>query len=273
LVRIAFFLLLVFSALQATLLEDKIQSFVEQKQYKTQKNLIRILFKDESRFVQEDGAVDDIKVLEQLKQSGLLKLFYKKPQILNLALWTKGHSLIFMRVINETLSSMGYNYFLTKQVKRDENGFLWDIVLSTEHIVDPIIFAKKLTKRGCSLDSIDKMSENEWKYSINTDNIGIEARTIEANRTVKLKKPIKPYWIVVENMRSISLRSKLADRWHPNIIFFDAKLHIIEDYRKDTVANTLKLKIPINAKYVKVADMYTLDNIKRGMSVYLKRRN
>ena len=272
-VRIALCLLFVFSALQATLLEDKIESFVGQKQYKTQKNLIRILFKNESRFVHEDGSVDDIKVLEQLKKSGLLKLFYKNPQTLNLSLFTKGHSLIFMKVINETLSSMGYNYFLTKQVKRDNNGFVWDIVLSTEHIVNPIIFAKKLTSQGCSLDSIDKMHENEWKYTINTDNIEIEARKIEANTTAKLKKPIKPYWIVVENMSSISFRSKLADRWHPNIVFFDANLQIIRDYRKDTVANTLKLKIPINAKYVKVADMYTLDNIKRGMSVYLRRRN
>ena len=269
-VRIVFFLSLVFAVLQATSLEDKIQSFVGQKQYKTQKNLIHIIFKDESRFVCEDGSIDDVKVLEQLKKSGLLKLFYKNPQTLNLSLVTKGHSLIFMRVINETLSSMGYNYFLTKQVKRDDNDFLWDIVLSTEHIVDPIIFTQALKARGCSLDAIDKTSENEWKYTINSDNIEIEARKIEANTTVKLKKPIKPYWIVVKNMSSISFRSKLADRWHPNIVFFDANLQIIRDYRKDIVANTLKLKIPINAKYAKVADMYTLDNIKRGMSVYLK---
>jgi hypothetical protein len=176
-------------------------------------------------------------------------------------------------VINETLSSMGYNYFLTKRVIKNNDGFLWQIVISTEHIVDPIIFSKKLESRGCFLESINKIAENEWKYVVNTNNIEVKAKKIEANTTVKLKKPIKPYWIVVDNIQSISFRSKIADRWYPNIVFFDEKLRIVRDYRKDEVSNTLKLKVPVDAKYAKISDMYTLDNIKRGISIYLRSRN
>jgi hypothetical protein len=253
----------------ATPLEDKIESFIGEKEYKTQKNLIRILFKDESSFLKDDSSVDGIKVLEKLKSNGILKLFYAKPQQLNISFSTKENSLVFMRVINESLSSMGYNYFLTKRVLKNSNGFLWEIIISTEHIVDPLILSSRLEARGCFLESIDRKSENEWDYVVNTDNIKIEAHKVEANKTVKLKKPIKPYWIEVEDMRSISFSSKIADRWHPSIIFYDEKLHIVKDYKRDKATNRLKVKIPVDAKYVKVADLYTLDNIKRGISIYL----
>lgn len=272
-VRIAFLLFFVLSWVEATQLNEKISSFIGEKEYKVQKNLIRILFKDENKFLYDDSSVDDIKVLEKLKESGLLKLFYKNPQTLNLSFFTKDNALIFMRVINETLSSMGYNYFLTNRALKNVDGFVWEIIISTEHIVDPIIFSNKLKLRGCFLESIDRTNENEWKYIVNTENIKIEAIKIEANTTVKLKKPIKPYWIDIEDMKTISFVSKIADKWHPNIVFFDEKLHIVSDYRKDEVTNKLKLRIPINSRYVKIADMYTLDNIKRGITIYLRSKN
>ena len=74
-------------------------------------------------------------------------------------------------------------------------------------------------------------------------------------------------------MKSISFRSRIADRWHPSIVFYNDKLHIVKDYSTQSVTNTLKMKIPRDAKYVKVADLYTLDNIKRGISIYVKSRN
>ena len=70
----------------------------------------------------------------------------------------------------------------------------------------------------------------------------------------------------------MSFSSKIADRWHPSLIFYDDKLHIIKDYKKDSEINRLKIKIPTDAKYVKVTDLYTLDNIKRGISIYLTAR-
>ena len=271
-VRVVLVFSLFVTLMQATLLEDKIESFIGEKEYKTQKNLIRILFKNESLFLREDSGVDDIKVLAKLKDSGLLKLFYKEPQELNLSFSTKDNSLIFMRVINESLSSMGYNYFLTKRALKNSDSFVWDIIISTEHIVDPLIFSKRLETRGCFLESVERKSENEWAYKVNSDSIKVEAKKVEANITQKLKKPIKPYWIDVEGMKSISFASKIADRWHPSIVFYDDKLHIVKDYKKDSATNRLKIKIPEDAKYIKVADLYTLDNIKRGISIYLKRR-
>ena len=271
-VRLVVLFIFVTTFLQATILEDKIESFIGEKVYKTQKNLIRILFKDESSFLKVDSSVDDIKVLQKLKDNGILKLFYKDPQELNLSFITKNNSLVFMRVINEALSSMGYNYFLTKRALKNSDKFLWEIIISTEHIVDPLIFSDRLIARGCYIENVDRSSQNDWAYKINSDNIRIESKRVEANKTVKLKKPIKPYWIDVKDMKSISFVSKIADKWHPSIVFYNDKLHIVKDFQKDKVTNRLKIKVPSEAQYVKVSDIYTLDNIKRGISIYLRKR-
>ncbi len=272
-VRVIVIFLFLTTYVWAGFLQDKIESFMGGQEYRAQKNLILVLFKDENMFMHEDGSVDDIKVLDKLKRNGLLKLFYKDPQKLNLSFVTKENPLIFMRVINESLSSMGYNYFLTKRAKKSTDEFVWDIAISTEHIVDPLILSKKLKARGGFLESVQRVGKNRWRYTVNTDNIQIEAKTIEANKTVKLNKPIKPYWVVVEGMKTISLESKLADRWHPSLVFYNKKLDIIKDHKENKVANRLKIKIPIDAKYVKISDMHTLDNIKRGVSVHLSRRD
>ena len=253
----------------ATLVEDKVESFIGEKAYKTQKNLIRVLFQNDSKYFRNDGTIDDVKVLTKLKESGLLKLFYSKPIQLNLTFSTKRNGLIFMRVINESLESMGYNYFLTKRAVKKEDSFIWSIVVSTEHMVDPLILSKRLNARGCFLESVERKTENEWVYEINSENIKIDSLKIEPNDKVRLKKPIKPYWIDMENIKSISFGSAIADRWHPKIVFYDDKLYIIKDYNSDRATNRLKLKVPQDAKYVKVTDIYSLNNIKRGLSIYL----
>jgi len=273
LVKLFFVFCFCINALNATPLTEKIESFIGIKEYKIQKNLIHVLFKNEKVFLQDDGNVDDLKVLKQLKDSGLLKLFFKNPQELNLSFFTKDSPLIFMRVINDSLASMGYNYYLTKEIKKNNDGFLWEINLSTEHVVDPIYFTDRLKERGCVVDKINKENKHKWFYSINTENITILAILMDSDVTNKLKKPIKPYWVNVEDMKSISLRTRIADKWHPDVVFFDEKLNVVKDYRKDAVVNAIKIKVPDSAKYVKINDLYTLDNIKRGMSVYLKRRN
>ncbi len=269
---VKFFLGVVFFTLflNASNLQVKIESFLGKNEYIIQKNLIDVLFKNEDRFLKSNGKVDDIAVLKELKDNGLLKLFYNSPQNLNLTFITKEGSFIVLKVINETLSLMGYNYFLTNKVVRNEDGFLWQISISTEHIVDPVIFASRLHSRGCFFEEIRRDSPIEWTYRINSENINIETIHMELDSTTQLKKPIRPYWIDVYGAKNIIINSKRADRWHPSIVFFDEKLNMVKSYKQESVVKRLKLEVPLNSKYVKISDFYTLDNIKRGLSIKIQ---
>lgn len=257
----------------ASLLQEKIKSFIGPQAYDLQRNLIRVIFKPEENFLKHNGEVDDIKVLKELKQTGLLQLFYKEPRYLSITFEADKNPLIFMRVINESLNAMGYNYFLTNRVSKKQDHFVWQIDLKTEHVIDPTDFSERLRERGCFIKRIEKPAQEAWSYVINTDDIRVGARQIEPNTTVELFRPMKPYWVEVDGAQSISLRSSLADRWHPSVVFFDEALHVIKDYRNENVRNTLKIKVPQDARYVKISDIYTLDNIKRGLSIYLRDRN
>ena len=77
-VRVVIWFLLLATFVCATTLEDKIESFIGEKEYKIQKNLIRILFKNKNSFLKEDSSVDGIKVLEKLKKKWNLEAFLCK---------------------------------------------------------------------------------------------------------------------------------------------------------------------------------------------------
>lgn len=271
-VRVLLSLFLLVAIVQASALNEKIESFIGKKEYRTQKNLIHILFKRNKNYLNRDNSVNDMKVLAKLKSSGLLKLFYKRPQNLKITFSTRENPLIFMRVINESLQAMGYSFFLTKKAVKSEKGFLWQIAISTEHIVDPLNFSKWLNDRGCYIEGVARKSENNWHYNINTDQIKVSAITIDSNTFVDLKKPIKPYWVTLDNIATIKFRTHRADNWYPKIIFYDEKLHIVRDFRRDSLRDDLTVRVPEDAKYVKISDLYTLDNIKRGLSLFLNGR-
>ena len=252
-------------------LQDKIENFISQKIYSKQENLIKILFRDSDSFYRKiDGNVDSLKVLEVLEENGLLKLFYQNPISLKIKFITDKNPLIFMKVIKESLEAMGYNYFLTSRATKSEGKFVWIINLKTRHLIDPILFSKELEKRGCEIEDIEKEDSSFWVYQINSDNAKLSAKNIDLDRDVKLLKPIEPYLIYVNRATTIKIRTSFSDHWYPSIVFLDSALHVVSQIKIDSRKYVVKLQIPPNSTYIRVGDIYSLDNIKHGLSVYLK---
>ena len=54
--------------------------------------------------------------------------------------------------------------------------------------------------------------------------------------------------------------------------FYDKDLKIIDNYTKERKSYNVSLKIPSGAKYVKIGDLYTLENIKRGLKIKIQKR-
>ena len=140
--------------LSAANLDKKIESYLGKSDFFVQKNLVDILFSNKNQYLNDDNSTNDIAILAQLKKSGLLKLFYSKPVEMKISFKTNGNSLIFMRVINESLEAMGYSYFLTQSVNNESQTFTWEIDLETEHILDPILLDNELSLRGCKVTSV-----------------------------------------------------------------------------------------------------------------------
>lgn len=269
-----FLVFLVFSTLLFANLEDKIINFMSAPQYSKQENLIKILFKNSDDFYKKsDGNVDSLKVIKVLKDNGLFKMFYKTPVSLNIEFITTKNPLIFMKVISESLDAIGYNYFLTSKAQKTDDKFVWSINLRTEHLINPIAFSKELEKRGSTIDDIIKKKEHYWIYKINSDHAKLNAKVLDMDTTIKLTKPIQEYLIQNDGAKSIKMRTSFSDHWFPKVVFFDSSLHVISEKDINERTYVLKLDIPINCRYIKIGDLYTLDNIKHGLSVYMKSAN
>ena len=240
------------------------------KKYNQQENLIKVLFKDSDSFYRKsDGNVDSLKVIKVLEENGLFKLFYNQPISLHVEFITTKNPLIFMKVIKESLESIGYNYFLTTRATKKDESFIWIINLETKHLINPTLFAKELKKRGCEVEDIRKESGNLWIYKINSKDAQLSAKEIGIDMSVKLQKPIEPYLFYSKNAKKIELKTSFSDHWYPSVVFLDSALHVVGETRIDKRTYVLKLEIPLGCRYIKIGDLYTLENIKHGLKIYL----
>ena len=266
-VRFLLLLLFVFSFIKADLLDDKIQNLVGDTTYISQKRFINIIFKSRDSFYNY-GNLDILKVVKKLKANNLLNLQYTSPQEVTINFFTtQNYPIIFIKVIQNALNSMGYGYILTNKATRDENGFSFKVTLKTETAIDPVLFAQELKKRGCNIEDIQRYSDTSWQYDIDISQIKLLVKDIKPNQKIKLKKPLEPYWLSVENRDKLILKSYRNNSWYPYIVFYDQYLNIIDVFSQDKISYNASLKIPNDAKYAKISDIYTLDNIKRGLIV------
>ncbi|MDR1614131.1 MAG: hypothetical protein LBS26_01025 [Campylobacteraceae bacterium] len=254
------------AVLLANVVTDKAESFVNTA---SSKKLITFLFQNEDKYIDKNGEIDSILVLKTLKDNSLLELYSKEPQEIEMTFITKQNPLLFVRVITESLNSMGYNFFITKKAVKTSEEFSWSISLSTQNIPSPLLLNDNLKAHGCTILDIEKKSNN-WIYKIDSRSAKIDTIPISAKVKTNLKKPLVPYIIAANNIDTITFWAHVSDHWYPKISFFTQNLQLIKTVEQDKRAQSVKLKLPKGSAYIKVEDKYTLENIKRGLSVLIE---
>ena len=270
-VRALFALLLCAGLVQAGSIEHEVESILGKRSYASQKGLINVLFKKRSDFLQGDH-LNMVKVLKTLKNNHLLDLDFKRRTDISLTFATVSKNpLLFVKIVKETLNSLGYNHTLTTKAMRDDSGFLWRVNIQSASMIDPYFIAKELDKRGTILKHIKRYSKDNWRFDLSTSRGHIRAKKLPFNKSVSLRKFLHPYWVDVEGARAVTLKSRNGNLWHPYIVFYDKDLEIVDNYTKERKSYNVSLKIPSGTKYMKIGDLYTLENIKRGLTLYIQK--
>jgi len=234
--------------------------------------LVSVLFKNRSNFL-KGNRVDILKVLKVLKANHILSLRFKETRTLELSFATTGkRPLFFVKMMRDVLNSMGYNHTLTTKAVNDTSGFLWKISIKSAGMIDPLVMAEELDKRGGYLTSIKRYSPTNWRYNVDLHRAHLKVKTIPKNEMVSLKKPLDDYWIAVSGSSFLRIESRQGNIWHPYIVFYDKNLQILDNYTKERKSYNASLKIPRGSAYVKISDLYTLENIKRGLNIRISQR-
>ena len=265
-VRNTFFLLFFAIFLQADPLMNKISSLMDKDSFEKKQKLIEIIFKDRENFYQ-NNKVDNLKVIKKLKEMGLLDLFLEKPSKIYIEFYSNKGPTLSLRLLSESLKSIGYSYIMTQKALYNKDGFYWKVYITTRQAVDPISLSNQFDRRGIKLLDISRIDKYNWRYDISATNAKVITKDIEFDTNVKLTKPLSEYWLNIENGKSIDLKPSNLDSWYPKIFFLDADLNPIHTVIKDQKTYKLSLEIPKNSRYMIISDIYTLANIKRGLDI------
>lgn len=251
------------------ILNEKIASLITSEVYEKNKNYINIIFTPSSQFYYQDH-LDVVKIVETLKDNGLLNLFYDEPQNITLSFSSSGTPLYFVKIMSDTLRSMGYYRYITKESTLDKTGFTWSISFKSEYATDPLLLKEQLNKRGCDIVDLERLDAYGWHYQIDMDNAHLNLKRMQDAKTVHFKRSLYAHWLEVSKIKQIVVTSLRSNNWYPYIAYYDKSMRLLKVYKRDKKTWQITLNIPRDSMYVKVSDLYTLKNIKDGLKITAK---
>ena len=247
--------------IESDLLSKKIKSFVGESVYENKRNFFDVIFEPQSSFFLNDK-INVIKVVQTLKENGLLKLFFKTPKELTLHFKTSGSPIFFVKIMGDSLRNIGYYRYVTTSSNLSSSEFTWSIALTSEYATDPIVLQTQLKKVGCSIVEIYRKSATDWTYVVNMGQAILNLVQLENNKEVKLKHSLYAHWLNCSKIQKLQIKSTRRNNWYPYIAYYDASLHLLKVIKEDKKSSRILLDIPKEAQYMKIADLYTLKNVK-----------
>ncbi len=264
--KVLIFLLLTLSGFAGDPLHDKIEDLIGQDTYERNRSFIEIIFSPQEDYYR-NKSVDVVKVVEALKENGLMNLFFKKPRTLELTFSTNGKPLFFVKLMGDTLRDMGYYRYITKESTLENSGFAWTISLTAEYATDPTLLRRELLKRGCDIVDIERLSDDKWNYKIDISLAHMKLETFKDGDSVTYKRLNFEKWLNISEVKKLTLWSLKGNNWYPYIAFYDKSLRLLKVYKRDKKTWQIVLALPRDAAYVKIADLYSMKNIKDGLRV------
>lgn len=246
------------------LLDLKIQTFIDKDKYTQNKAYIDIIFSPKTDYYRR-GKIDSVKVIDTLKENGLLNLFFKKPTSLKLNFKTSGSPLFFVKIMGNTLRNIGYYRYVTEESNLNNSEFTWSITLISEYATDPLVLQNELRKSGCYVADVKKNSDTDWTYIIDMRDGHLNVDVLNIGEELELKRSLYAEWLDVSTISRLEIWSSRRNSWYPKISYYDTSLHLLKVISEDRKRTKVTLNIPKNTKYIKISDIYTLKNVKDSL--------
>jgi len=250
------------TAVDQELLTKKIKSLINPAAFTKDRAYIDVIFSPKEDYFTNDGRVNTIKVIQTLKDNGILNLFFKKPRDISITFKTEGEPQFFVKIMSDSLQNIGYYKYVTSESKLSESEFSWKISLTSEYAADPIILNQELKKSKCEIVDVIRENETDWAYVIDMKNAKLNVSKLEDAKEFRLKRSLYSYWIDVSTIDKLHISSSARNDWYPYIAYYDKFLRLLKVIKIDTKKANLTLEMGNDTHYIKISDIYTLKNIK-----------
>lgn len=267
-VRIILLIISMLGILHCNTLEECIQNFIGKQTFYTNQNFIKRLFKDEKKFITENG-VEYFSILKALKDNGLLELTFSEPSELQITIQAKSKPIFLIRAINGVLSSIGYSYFTISKAKYNEGEVELTFSLVTEHILDPVIFINELKKRGIVPIKVQRENLLHWNYELEIQKwIVLDSVVLNKQERFDIKKISGEYWFDIQAPGILHIKKKNTRiGWFPRIVLYDKNLKILEIITQNSFAIESEITLSENVAFVMVTDLKNPSRLKYGLSI------
>jgi len=254
-----FIIFLSFSFLFGTNLDPKIENLMGSENYKIYNKLIKKIFKD--------GNYSIVEIVDKLKNNGLLELFFDKAKLVHTKFnFVNDNSILGQKLLNDSLTTLGYYYFYPIEIRKKGDNYSVNLEFKSEHLIDPVFLSKEMIKRGCKVLDISREGES-FNYKFDCSNGKIKEAVLLTDKNKRLIKPKGVYWIDGNGFDKIVIKTLRIDFWHPSVWFYDENMNLINNFRKNQKIVSVTLNIPPACKYIKITDIYSGENFKRGIII------
>lgn len=207
-----------------------------------------------------------------LKTNSLVNFTLKSPTALNLSFSSQADSVLFIKILNDSLSEAGFVHFMPVKFAKDEALSIYTVRVESRYLLDPGLFSKILSKNLVYIKNIRKISYNSYEYELDFSNAHFNPSIlIPINSVKELRRPHRDYLISLQGANIIKIEASPSDNWFPKLLFLDENLDLLESIKSPDKKNSLSRSIPSKAEYVIIGDNFNLDNIRRGLKIELRR--
>ncbi|WP_295021956.1 hypothetical protein [Sulfurimonas sp.] len=247
------------------ILMRKAVSFIDPKLFTKDRVFLETILSPKKDFYMESGSVDSVKIIKTLKNRGLINLFFKQPSEINLSFKTDGTTILFMKIMSDSLRNIGYYKYITKESSLKDKDFLWKISLTSEYATDPVLLSSELEKNNCFITDIIRESATDWTYVVDMRDAKIDTKKLIDGEGVALKRSLYAYWLDVSGIKELEIESSDRNSWFPYISYYDKNLQLLRVVREDEKKRKVSFNIEKDVYYIKISDIYTLKNIKDSL--------
>lgn len=241
---------------------QKIKSLINPSTFVKDRAYIDVIFSPREDYYDKNSRVNTVKIIQTLKENGILNLFFKKPQEMNISFKTKGVPLFFIKIMSDSLRNIGYYRYVTKESSFNDSEFVWKISLISEYAADPLVLSQELKKSNCEIVDIIRESQSDWTYIIDMKDAKLNVDALQSEDEIKLKRSLYSYWLDVSKIKKIEITSSIRNNWYPYIAYYDKSLNLLRVIKVDKKRTLITLNIGENTHYIKISDIYSLKNIK-----------
>lgn len=223
---------------------------------------IENIMQNERGFIDERNNVNYSALFSHLKSLGLLETSSGANMQIGFSS-TDDSAILMVKAVGEVLSKMGYKYYLTTYF--DASPASWGIALSARNSIEPSLLYSQLANSKIYIKKISKQEANFYIYELDLSRASVSSDTLSENQI----RPQKPYFLNVAGKKSLSIEADSEDSFQPFIRVFDKNLKLIKTEKKESITASFVLEFPAGAHYVLIEDLYSLENIKRGLKINL----